>query len=156
MPHLSQKRSETMTSKITFALIISSAVCQGLEGQTLAPSQGITQPGMKVGPVNGSYALSEFETINVFNGKLNAAFPLLNIGGRGEAGYVMTLAVDYANWQVVPHDTSNSPPVDVEERWQEVPEAGLSPAYLLRSSISATSPCTRPPQHPPLSLTYPP
>src|SRR5258708_955223 len=154
MPHLSQKRSETMTSKITFALIISSAVCQGLEGQTLAPSQGITQPGMKVGPVNGSYALSEFETINVFNGKLNAAFPLLNIGGRGDAGYVMTVAVDYANWQVIPVNTRVDSPLSVQEGWQEVPEAGLSPGYLLRKSIGRIDQCASESRSPQILDTY--
>jgi hypothetical protein len=42
----------------------------------------------------GSYALSEFDNINPYNGSLNFRLPLLSIGGRGTAGYTMTLPVE--------------------------------------------------------------
>ena len=62
-------------------------------------SGGITPIGMKPGAPAGSYALSGFDTINHFNGRMNLRLPLLSVGGRGSAGYTMMLAIQQ-NWQV--------------------------------------------------------
>src|SRR5437588_12471304 len=49
-------------------------------------TQGFTPAAIAPGSPAGSYALSGFDTVNLFNGKVNVRLPLLDIGGRGEAG----------------------------------------------------------------------
>lgn len=53
------------------------------------------QPGAPV----GSYPLSGFDNVNLFNGHLNFRLPLMHIGGRGSAGYTMMLTLEQ-QWQV--------------------------------------------------------
>lgn len=48
-------------------------------------TDGSTPPYLTPGAPVGSYGLSGFESINLFNGGLNFSLPLLNIGGRGGA-----------------------------------------------------------------------
>ena len=43
------------------------------------------------GRPSGSYNLSEFDNINLFNGNLNFRLPLLTIGGRGEANFTISV-----------------------------------------------------------------
>src|SRR5439155_17667067 len=52
----------------------------------------------------GSYRLSDFENINFFNGSLNFSLPLVDIHGRGEAAYTMSLPIE-RHWRV---DTDDS------------------------------------------------
>ncbi|HEV2835742.1 MAG TPA: hypothetical protein VGW58_10520, partial [Pyrinomonadaceae bacterium] len=47
----------------------------------------------------GSYALSGFENVNLFNGNLNFALPMVNIGGRGEADLTMMLTIEQ-HWRI--------------------------------------------------------
>src|SRR5262245_48258368 len=63
----------------------------GLYAQTQGVSSldGITPEGLRPGSPAGSYALSGLDTINLYNGSANIRIPLLQIGGRGEAGYTM-------------------------------------------------------------------
>jgi RHS repeat-associated protein len=53
------------------------------------------QPGAPA----GSYPLSGFDNVNLFNGHLSFNFPLMQIGGRGHAGYTMMLNIEQ-HWQV--------------------------------------------------------
>ncbi len=58
---------------------------------------GLTPVGLQPGSPAGSYALSGMDSVNLYNGSANITIPLLNIGGRGEAGY--TMAANYgARW----------------------------------------------------------
>src|ERR1043165_7731372 len=52
------------------------------------------QPGAPV----GSYPLSGFDNVNLFNGHMNFRLPLMQIGGRGRAGYTMMLLIEQ-HWQ---------------------------------------------------------
>ena len=68
-----------------------------LSSQAILPSSltnGFTPPGLEPGTPEHSYALSGFDNISYFNGKLNFRLPLLKIGGRGEAGYTMMLPIE--------------------------------------------------------------
>ena len=47
-----------------------------------------------------AYGLSKLEGINVFNGGLNVALPLLKVGGRGGAGYTITRRPKKTTWTV--------------------------------------------------------
>jgi hypothetical protein len=56
-----------------------------------AQTGGQTPVGLTPGSPTGSYPLSDFETINLFNGALEFPLALINIGGRGGAGYSLPL-----------------------------------------------------------------
>src|SRR5689334_13319293 len=60
---------------------------------------GSTPLALKPGAPAGSYALSELDNINPYNGSLNFRLPLLHIGGRGTAGYTMTLPIEQ-KWRI--------------------------------------------------------
>jgi RHS repeat-associated protein len=67
---------------------------------SLLDSRGSTPLAVSPGAPAGSYALNDLESVNLYNGHLSFALPLLRIGGRGGAGYVMTLPMG-ALWQTV-------------------------------------------------------
>jgi RHS repeat-associated protein len=79
---------------------------------------GTTPPGIAPGAPAGSYALSGFETVNLYNGNLNFALPLLEVSGRGEARYTMMLPIEH-RWDI-----------KIQERY------GHSPIYYLQSAES--------------------
>ncbi|MFN8007375.1 MAG: DUF922 domain-containing protein [Terriglobia bacterium] len=62
-------------------------------------TDGSTPLGAAPGAPAGSYKLSDFENINVFNGSLNFRLPLLQIAGRGGAQYTLTLPIE-THWRV--------------------------------------------------------
>jgi RHS repeat-associated protein len=62
--------------------------------QAKSPTDGFTPLAMTPGAPSGSFALSGFENANLFNGNLSFHLPLLHVGGRGEAGYTLTLTVE--------------------------------------------------------------
>src|SRR3954470_4095905 len=64
-----------------------------------SPTDGSTPSGFAPGSPAGSYALSDFDTVNLYNGSLNIRLPLLDIGGRGHAGYPIALHVE-KKWTV--------------------------------------------------------
>ncbi len=117
-----------------------------------AVDQGATPKALAPGAPAGVYDLSGFEHINLYNGHLNIAFPLLKIGGRGEAGYQMMLAVDSPKWivdltpQYYPGSTcGNGPPgsclggyqysATIGSWWNLYPQ-GYSPGVLIYKRIS--------------------
>jgi len=62
-------------------------------------TDGTTPLALKPGAPAGSYQLSELDKINPYNGSLNFGLPLLSIGGRGTAGYTMTLPIEQ-KWRI--------------------------------------------------------
>lgn len=46
-------------------------------------NQGLTPLAIASGTPSGSYRLNDFESLNVYNGKVNVTIPLLDIGGAG-------------------------------------------------------------------------
>jgi hypothetical protein len=69
---------------------------------------GMTPVGLEPGSPTGSYALSGLDTINLYNGSSNVTIPLLQIGGRGEAGYTMVAryAVQWEGTGFIPDEPS--------------------------------------------------
>ena len=53
-----------------------------------------TPAGLARGTPAGTYALSGFDNVNLFNGHLNFRLPLIQMKGRGQAGYTMTLPIE--------------------------------------------------------------
>lgn len=102
-------------------------------------TDGSTPLGLAPGSPAGSYALSGIEDVNLYNGHLNLHLPLLQVGGRGTAQYMMTLLPINASW-IVQHEelgTGNSFNYPSYEWW-----AGLRPGYGpgVLQGRSATSP----------------
>jgi RHS repeat-associated protein len=58
------------------------------------PIHGSTSASQAPGSPSGSYGLTGFENVNLFNGHLNFHLPLLSINGRGESGYTITLPIE--------------------------------------------------------------
>ncbi len=67
--------------------------------QSQTNTDGYTPTGLAPGAPAGSYALNNSESINLFNGNLGFNLPLLNVGGRGTAGYTVLLPIEQ-KWRV--------------------------------------------------------
>ncbi len=61
-------------------------------------TDGATPSGLAPGSPAGSYALSGFENVNLYNGNLDVHLPLLTIGGRGEAVAAVAAGVNPEPW----------------------------------------------------------
>ena len=77
------------------ALIVTTAS----NAQTTNASDGSTPAGLTPGAPAGSYGLSGFDNVNLYNGNMNFRLPLMSIGGRGGAGYTVTLPIEQ-HWTV--------------------------------------------------------
>ena len=86
-------RAISVLSSLFFILVLAFA------GYAQSPIDDTTPPGQAPGAPAGSYALSGFDNVNLFNGNLNFALPLMRIGGRGETGYTITLPIEQ-RWTV--------------------------------------------------------
>jgi RHS repeat-associated protein len=78
---------------LSYLLLLVSGV-SAQTGTIGSANDGTTPSALAPGSPTGSYALSDFEVINPYNGHLSLAFPLVKVGGRGVAGYSMTLPID--------------------------------------------------------------
>ena len=89
---------------------IAAAGCLPLTGQTTVQGAGTgtTPPALEPGSPAGSYALSGFEDVNLYNGHLNVHLPLMTVGGRGDAGYQMQLGISQPSWVVETTGTFNA------------------------------------------------
>jgi hypothetical protein len=87
------------TSSVMFGLSLAAVLTMALApisvtAQTTRPTDTGTPSGLAPGSPVGSYSLSDFENINLFNGGLNFSLPILPVvGGRGGAGYAMRLNI---------------------------------------------------------------
>src|SRR5215510_11227061 len=64
-----------------------------------AITHGSMPPPIAPGSPAGSYALSGLDNISLYSGQINLRLPLLQVGGRGSAGYTMALNFDQ-RWRV--------------------------------------------------------
>ena len=88
------------------ALVIFVETATAQSSTTTHPTDGSTPLGMAPGAPAGSYPLSGFDNVNLYSGNLSFSLPLMQVGGRGEAGYTMRLAIDQ-RWEIR-HDTDIS------------------------------------------------
>lgn len=79
-----------------FTLLFLLAIAQG---QTTSSYDGKTPSGLAPGAPAGSYPLSGFDNINLYNGKLNFRLPIVQMGGRGAAGYTSLITIE-KQWDV--------------------------------------------------------
>lgn len=93
-------RLKNTVKALTEVIILVILMCHSISAQySRTIHDGYTPTGVEQGGVAGSYPLSGFESVNLFNGNLNVAFPLLKVGGRGTAGYTMMLQADM-HWEI--------------------------------------------------------
>src|ERR1043166_2598590 len=120
---------------------------QNATAQTTNPTDGATPLALQAGAPAGSYSLSGFDNVNLYNGNLSFALPLLSIGGRGGASHTIMLPIE-RKWMVektVSGDYTWTIPVD--SRPEEI-KPGYGPgvmAWRYGGSLAAT-PCPTPPQ----------
>ncbi len=90
-----------ITRRVAALALLVLAVNQA-HAQTTTTSvvDGTTPLGLSRGAPAGSYPLSGFESVNLYNGNLNFRLPLLQIGGRGSANTVSMLALNTKGWHV--------------------------------------------------------
>jgi len=89
---LSARWSLVVLRRLVCALASLLILATAASGQT--ETNGSTPGGLSRGAPAGSYALSGFDNVNLFNGHMNFRLPLLGVSGRGSAGYQMTLPVE--------------------------------------------------------------
>jgi RHS repeat-associated protein len=88
-------------AKSLFALtFVSLLVTIPANGQTFTSvTDGSTPSALTPGAPTGSYALTGFENINLYNGNLNFALPIIRVGGRGGADFTMMLSLEQ-HWRI--------------------------------------------------------
>jgi RHS repeat-associated protein len=77
------------------ALLSITAIAQSMG----TPTSGTTPSGLSPGAPAGSFALSGFEVVNLYNGNLNFSLPLLQVGARGSNQTAVTLTINPTKWQ---------------------------------------------------------
>jgi len=98
-------RSLTLTASLLLFL------CASIVAQQQT-TDGATPLGLSPGAPAGSYPLSDFEDVNLYNGTLNFSLPMVKIAGRGEAEYSLMLRVDH-KWLVQKEASDGQPPVNI-------------------------------------------
>ncbi|NOT62628.1 MAG: hypothetical protein HOP19_20675 [Acidobacteria bacterium] len=83
-----------------FYLLGSVSLLAFAQAHNTSTINGGTSPGNAPGAPAGSYKLSDFERINLYNGHLSLSFPLLQVAGRGTAGYSPMLNINPWAWTV--------------------------------------------------------
>ncbi|HXM51037.1 MAG TPA: RHS repeat-associated core domain-containing protein [Pyrinomonadaceae bacterium] len=91
-------RARSIKSLVLAAILIVISAWS-IEAQTA--TDGKTPLGMTPGSPSGSYELSGFDNVNLYNGNLNFQLPLLGIGGRGDAQMALLLALNLKGWRVL-------------------------------------------------------
>jgi RHS repeat-associated protein len=106
------------------------------------PTDGGTPLSLQAGSPAGTYSLSGFDTINLYNGALNFSLPLLSIGGRGAARHTMMLHLQ-RHWMVEKYTDSEANiweyPVDGREE-QILPGYGPGTMAIRRRGVGVI-PC---------------
>lgn len=106
-------------------------------------TDGSTPSGLAPGAPAGSYALSGFDNVNLFNGHMNFRLPLLNVTGRGGAGYQMTRPVEQT-WTIFRQENEITGVVSYypEPNWWTTIKPGYGPGVLQgRSSGTGSGRC---------------
>jgi YD repeat-containing protein len=140
-----------LKSVFGMAVLMLVSISVRAQTKTVTAADQMTPANLAAGAPAGSYALSGFDSVSLFNGNLNFRLPLLAIGGRGTAGYTMMLTLNTKSWHV--KRTSNMEETNVtytptRNPWEGNYDVGYGPGVLLgRRSGEGTkqpviAPCT--------------
>jgi hypothetical protein len=95
--------SQRLFGKVFASLLVSGAFIVLLNGvaaaQTTSALDGSTPLGLSPGAPAGSYALSGFGNVNLYNGNLDFHLPLVRVSGRGKAESASLLGLN-TKWTV--------------------------------------------------------
>jgi RHS repeat-associated protein len=83
------------SSGISLLLLL---LLSGVQAQS-SPTDGTTPLALSPGAPAGSYALSSFDNVNLYNGHLNFSLPLLTVSGRGGAQMTLPLPIE-RTWRI--------------------------------------------------------
>ena len=119
---------------------------------TKAGTDQMTPSNLAAGTPAGTYALSGFDSISLFNGNLNFRLPLLAIGGRGSAGYTMMLSLNTKSWHVkrtsfnTNGNETNVTYTPTPNTWQQPNMVGYGPGFMIgrQSGEGARNPVISP------------
>lgn len=139
------KRRSFSRLKLLIAFALSALFLDYANGQSFYPTDGSTPMGLQPGSPAGSYALSGFDNVNLYNGALDFRLPLLSVGGRGIAGHTIILPLEQ-HWQI------ETVKVQVDDYWEtfylptndwwEVTGPGYGPGRMhVRYGVSGTRYC---------------
>lgn len=81
------------------ALVLTCVLSFAVAAQTTSATDGTTPLGLQPGAPAGSYTLSGFDNVNLYNGNLNFRLSLLGISGRGGAQIPVLLPIE-GKWRV--------------------------------------------------------
>jgi RHS repeat-associated protein len=87
--HVSSRASIVWSALFFSGMIFFFSIVASAQDMSVNPLDGYTPAGLKAGSPAGNFPLSGFDTVNPFNGNLNFSIPLLQVGGRGTAGYTV-------------------------------------------------------------------
>jgi len=114
-------------------LVVLLAYADSSFAQTISTtgSDSTTPKGLAPGTPAGSYELSGFEHINLYNGNLDFHLPLMQVGGRGSAGYTMMFPLNTKKWSVRHSQTQTTDSwIPMQNGWNDhVP--GYGPGTLV-------------------------
>lgn len=77
-------------------------ICLMINVKAQGSTDGTTPLGLAPGSPTGSYPLSDFDLVNLYNGSLNFHLPVYQVAGRGAAAYKIRLQVE-KKWTVYRH-----------------------------------------------------
>lgn len=112
-------------------LILVCAICA--QTTTTSSTDGSTPLGIAPGAPAGSYALSDIEVVNLFNGNVNLRLPLIQLNGRGGSGTTLMLAFNQQQWRVMHQRIVNLQTGDETHSYVPTTNSwgGLQPGYGL-------------------------
>jgi RHS repeat-associated protein len=115
--------------------------------QSTYATDGQTPLAMAPGAPAGSYALSGFDNVNLFNGNLNFRLPLRSVVGRGGAQMVMTLPLE-THWRVLHYFGCMGLGCTPTDKYYPIPGSswspltpGYSPGVLVGRRAGKDQPC---------------
>ncbi|HXL80401.1 MAG TPA: hypothetical protein VN951_05945 [Pyrinomonadaceae bacterium] len=118
--------------------LVPAAILIAVSGWSIAAqtaTDGKTPLGITPGSPSGSYELSGFDNVNLYNGNLNFQLPLLSISGRGDAQMALLLSLNLKGWRVLHTNPSgihdNYKPIAAISWWSgNLATASYSPGKL--------------------------
>jgi hypothetical protein len=93
-------------AQLSLLLLLLSSSVSAQSSQTTTDK--MTPSGIAPGAPAGSYPLSGFENINMFNGNLDLRLPLIALDGRGAAVRSMLVSINTKKWRVRQDHTETS------------------------------------------------
>ncbi|HET8781231.1 MAG TPA: hypothetical protein VFM63_02345, partial [Pyrinomonadaceae bacterium] len=98
----SRAASNSVSLSYSILAIILITVCASLNVNAQGSTDGTTPIGLTPGSPSGTYPLSDFDVVNLFNGTLNFRLPIYQVAGRGGAAYPITVRIE-KKWTVYRH-----------------------------------------------------